>query len=207
MWAGSMCYSEAMRDVLGLKLPEFGPYQAWEDAGTHGGFRVLHPEFCIVSDFPEIIRIDTENRPHCETGPSHRWRDGWSLYHWHGVSIPGEWVENPASLDARTALTWKNVEQRRAAIALVGWDRIISEMGGRVIEADPDPEIGSVIELTLPDLGPRRFLRMQCATGRWFAEGIDPKMPTPAGYSLPHCAQAHRVRLHPAEWRKPTTTA
>jgi len=60
----------------------------WEECVVHGGFRVLHEDFCMVSDFPEILLKDEQNRPHCENGPSHKWRDGWSLYHWHGVSIP-----------------------------------------------------------------------------------------------------------------------
>ena len=207
MWASEAAYYAAIRDVLGLRLPEFEKYQAWEDAARHGGYRVMHPKFCIVSDFPEFIRTDEAHRPHCETGPSHRWRDGWSLYHWHGVSVPSSWIEAPDTLSAHTAVTWENVEQRRAATEILGWERIISELGGRVIDADQDPEIGSVVELDLPEIGPRRFLRMRCATGRWFAEGIDPDMPTPPGFSLPVCAHAHRYRLHPAEWRKPTISA
>jgi len=101
MWVGDSAYLTAYRDILGLELPCYKDYAYWEQAAIHGGFRVMHEKFCIVSDFPEIIKIDNQNMPHCEDGPSHRWRDGWSLYHWHGTSIPQEWIENPTGVDRK----------------------------------------------------------------------------------------------------------
>ena len=98
----------------------------------------MHEEFCLVSDFPELIKTDAESRPHCENGPSHRWRDGWSLYHWHGVKIPAEWVEDKASLTAGVALTWANIEQRRAACEILGWEKILQELNARTIDKDED---------------------------------------------------------------------
>jgi hypothetical protein len=123
----------------------------------------------MVSDRPEIILIDADNRAHCETGPSHKWRDGWSLYHWHGVKIPAEWVENKAGLSAKTALTWENIEQRRAACEIVGWAKILKELNAIVIDKDSDPEIGTLLEVDLPDSGKERFIHVKCGTGREFA--------------------------------------
>ena len=114
MWGAQDSYLSVFRDVFALQLPQHEKYKAWEACAVEGGYRIVHEEFCIVSDRPEILRVDNENRPHCENGPSHRWRDGWCLYHWHGVKIPGEWVTGkPPS--AKDALTWSNIEQRRAA--------------------------------------------------------------------------------------------
>ena len=168
-WAGYDSYLTAMRDIIGLRLPEHEKYAAWERCAIAAPFRVMHEEFCIVSDFPEILKVDDENRPHCETGPSHRWRDGWSLYHWHGVSIPAEWVEDKKNLTAKTALTWPNIEQRRAACEIIGWDRILSELKARVIDEDDDPQVGTLVEVSLPDAGKERFLRVVCGTGRRFS--------------------------------------
>ena len=178
MWAGYESFLTGARDVLGLRLPAHANYAHWEQAAIHGGFRVLHPEFCIVSDFPELLKMDAENRPHCETGPSHRWRDGWSLYHWHGVKIPAEWIENKAALSAKTALTWPNVEQRRAACEILGWAAILTELKAKTIDRDDDPEIGELVEVTIPDIGRERFLRVTCGTGRQFALPVPPKMKT-----------------------------
>jgi hypothetical protein len=177
MWAGYDSYLSATRDILGLKLPVHEKYAAWEQCAIEGGFRVMHEDFCMVSDFPEILKVDNENRPHCENGPSHRWRDGWSLYYWHGVSIPGEWVSGkPPS--AKEALTWSNIEQRRAACEIVGWSKILRELNARVIDEDGDEEIGTLLEVDLPDSGRERFLQVKCGTGRQFALPVPPNMKT-----------------------------
>jgi len=169
MWAGWDCYLTAARDILGLRLPCHDNYAEWEAAAIHGGFRCLHEKFCIVSDFPEVLHIDDQNRPHCEDGPSHRWRDGWSIYYWHGVQIPKEWIEDRASLTATIALAEGNIERRRAACEIVGWDRIIVELSGKTIDYDEDEQIGELVEIDLPGAGRSRFLRVLCATGRRFA--------------------------------------
>jgi hypothetical protein len=196
-WAGYECYLTAMRDIIGLRLPEYEKYAAWERCAVAAPFRVLHPEFCIVSDFPEVLRVDDQNRPHCENGPSHRWRDGWALYHWHGVRIPAEWIEDKAALTAQTALTWANIEQRRAACEIVGWHRILSELKATSIDRHPDPQIGELVEVSLPDAGKERFLRVQCGTLREFA------LPVPKEMKSAIEAQAWTWGLKPSEFIKP----
>ena len=178
MWAGYDCYLTACRDILGLELREHDAYAYWEQAAIHGGFRVMHEEFCIVSDFPEVLRVDNQNRPHCENGPSHRWRDGWSLYHWHGVRVPSEWIEARHKLTPEIAIGQKNAELRRAACEIIGWDNIIVRLNAEVIDADADPEIGTLLRVDLPDAPREQFLRVQCGTGRLFALPVPPTMKT-----------------------------
>ena len=177
MWAAWASYLASFRDVLGLDLPEHVSYACWEEAAREGGFRVMHEEFCIVSDFPEYIKIDNENRPHCENGPSHRWRDGWELFHWHGTAIPGEWVTGKKP-SAREALTWENVEQRRAACEIIGWVNILAGLDAKVIDEDEDDEVGTLLEVEIPDSGKERFLQVRCGTGRTFALPVPPEMRT-----------------------------
>ena len=197
MWSSWDAYLTAARDILGLQFNCHEKYAFWEQAAIHGGFRVMHEEFCIVSDFQVYIKIDAENRPHCETGPSHLWRDGWALYHWHGVSIPAEWIEDKASLTAQVALTWPNVEQRRAACEILGWNNILAALDARVIDADGDPEIGELVEVTIPEIGRERFLRVRCGTGREFALPVPPNMQTALE------AQAWTWGLDAASFSKP----
>ena len=178
MWSYYDCYLTAFRDVLGLRLPIYEKYKYWEVAAKEGGFRVMHEDFCIVSDFPEIIKIDDNNRPHAQGGPSHRWRDGWSLYYWHGVKIPNEWVTDPSSLTASKALTWANMEQRRAACEILGWNNILKELNATIIDTDADPEIGQLLEVNIPEIGRERFLKVLCGTKREFALPVPPNMKT-----------------------------
>ena len=210
MWAAFDCYLTSFRDVLGLYLPCHEKYVAWEQAAIHGGFRVLHPEFCIVSDFPEIIRVDGQNRPHCADGPSHKWRDGWSLYHWHGVRIPDDWIGG--GLDAKTAVTWPNVEQRRAAIEILGWQNVLSALDAKSLGGNPDPKIGELIEVQLPfedDKGNATtralFLKAQCGTGRTIFEAVDPdEIDIDPRFDPAWCAQAWRDGYSPADWLPPS---
>jgi len=177
MWSAWDCYATAFRDVLGLQLPEHVKYAAWEACALEGGFRVMHEEFCVVSDRPELLKVDDQNRPHAEAGPSHRWRDGWSLYHWHGVAIPGEWVTG-APPSAAEALNWPNVEQRRAACEIVGWARILDQLNAKVINRNDNTEIGELLEVSIPDSGKERFLRVRCGTGRSFCLPVPREMKT-----------------------------
>jgi len=177
-WAQYDSFLTGMRDVIGLRLPEHENYKFWEEAAIHGTIRVIHEKFCIVSDFPELLKIDDRNRPHCQDGPSHRWRDGWSLYHWHGVVIPEEWLTVPGHLTAKMAITWENIEQRRCAAEIVGWAKILDELSAKIIDEDDDPEIGTLVEVDIPDIGKERFLKVQCGTGRTFAIPVPPEMST-----------------------------
>ena len=172
MWAGYDGYLTACRDILGLELKEHAAYACWEQAAIHGGFRVMHEKFCMVSDFPEFLVVDEQSRPHCETGPSHRWRDGWSLYHLWGVRVPSEWIERRDVIDPIEILKATNVEQRVAGMRLLG-PRMIPALKPRIIDGDPTSEMGALVEVTLPGLPePGRYLQAKCPRNKQIFEGI-----------------------------------
>jgi len=174
MWAGYDSYLTSCRDILGLELTSHGAYAHWEQAAIHGGFRVMHEEFCIVSDFPEFIKVDENNQPHCDDGPSHRWRDGWSIYYWHGVKVPQNWVEERDSIEPTEILKCDNVEQRAAGCALVGWSRMLDHLDHKIIDSDSNPEHGDLIEVTLDGLPePEWYLRFYCPRNGLMMEGVN----------------------------------
>lgn len=173
MWAAWSAYLSAFRDVLGMRLPEYENFHHWEQAAIHGGFRAMHPEFCMVSDFPMLIKVDDRNLPHCEDGPSHRWRDGWSLYHWHGVRVPDHWIEQRATLDPAEVLRDGNVDRRSAGAAIIGWARMAKVLKRKIIDGDPDTDIGALVELKMPGLPePGRFLQAVCPRNGTICEGV-----------------------------------
>ena len=136
MWVYYDCYLSSFRDVLKLQLPVFAQYAPWEQCAIEGGFRWMHEEFCIVSDFPEVLKVDEQNRPHCDDGPSHRWRDGWELYYIHGVVVPRQVVVAPESLTITQVRKEDNAEVRRVMIERMGWDKFCSEAKLKVIHTD-----------------------------------------------------------------------
>jgi hypothetical protein len=124
------------------------------------------------------IKLDENDRLHGETGPAVEYGDGTKIYVWHGVSVPGEWIENKESLDPKTAITWQNVEQRRAACEIIGWAKILEKLKSKVIDEDKNPHIGTLLEVNLPNMGKEKFLKVLCGTGRTFAIPVPPEMKT-----------------------------
>ncbi len=161
MWALFPSYIAGAHDVLGLQLPEYENYKAWEDCARHGGFRVMHKEFCMVSDFPAQLHKDAENRPHNDNGPSHEWRDGWKLYHIHGVRVPEIVVEHPEQITVEMIDTEKNAEVRRIMIERYGQSRYLLDAGAIILNQD---EYGVLLRREVPDDEPIVMLRVLNST-------------------------------------------
>lgn len=168
MWSGWVAYISFFRHVVKLDLPVYDVFRHYETAAQIAGPRFMHKRFWIVSDFPTTVGRDPRNRAHCESGPQIAWRDGWKSYSHHGVRIPGEWIENRASLTPQIALSQTNVELRRAACEILGWSKILAQLNAKTIDADPDPEIGTLLRVDLPDAPGEQFLKVRCGTGRDF---------------------------------------
>ena len=182
MWAGHHSYYEAARDILKLKgLDCWKKYQAWEDCGKLGGFRVMHEDFCIVSDFPEILKVNANNQSHCENGPSHRWADGWEFYHLNGVKVP-KWLvmTDAGQIDPQLALTEKNVDIQREIIRKVGAERILKACNAKTLDIfiDRHSKGGNEYKLMEMKIGNinRKYLCFEHASlpGVWYAQPIPP---------------------------------
>lgn len=131
---------------------------------------------CHVIERPEMIKMDN-GLLHNEFGPSIRFRDGFEVYSWRGTRIPKEWITDKGSIDVMTAINWPQVEQRRAAAEIIGWDKVISQLNPVVIDRD-DPEIGTLLEVNIPDIGKERFIQVLCGTARQFALPVPPDTKT-----------------------------
>lgn len=142
------------------------------------GWMNMYEDVVVFQEKPVALRFDDQKRLHSEVGPAIEYADGFGVYSWHGVAIPKEWIMDKASLTAKTALTWANIEQRRAACEIVTWAKILKELKSVTIEKDEDPMIGELLEVDIPDIGKEKFLRVLCATGREFALPVPPTMKT-----------------------------
>ena len=131
---------------------------------------------CFVSARPKLLKVDDRGLPHCEDGPAIMYPDGFSIYSWHGVRVPKRWTqEKPTPLEALNNI---NVEQRRVACEVVGWDYIVDELGAETIDKSEDHEIGELIWVTLPTSKPEKFLRGKFGTGRDFVIPVPLEMMT-----------------------------
>ena len=171
-------YVTFLRDVMGWEDETLKTFAYGETICKSCGWVWWGEKVCVIIDRPEVIKMNDQNVLHGEDGPAIRYTDGWSVYSWNGTRVPSEWIENRADMDPRIALTWENIEQRRCAAEIVGWHNVLDQLDAKVIDEDGDPEIGTLLEVNLPDIGKERFLKVQCGTGRTFALPVPPEMKT-----------------------------
>jgi hypothetical protein len=144
MWNGGNQYSAwcsylaFFRHVAHLPL-DYSKWDHYETAALHSGPRLMHAEFCIVSDRPAVLLRDAQNRPHCESGPFCRWRDGSALYAWHGTRVPAWIIEHPETITAQSITAEPNAEIRRVMIARMGADRYVADLGVEPIQTIDTP--------------------------------------------------------------------
>lgn len=176
--AGWVGYVTFIRDVLDWENETLEAFSYGEELCLHCGGVWWDDKVVVIHDRPEVLKMNDENLLHSEHGPAIRYGDGWSVYAWNGTRIPGEWIEDRENLDPTIALNWENIEQRRCAAEIIGWDVVLDKLDTVTIDTDKDPEIGQLLEVDLPDIGKERFLRVRCGTGRNFALPVPPEMKT-----------------------------
>ena len=132
-----------------VKLPiDYSKWAHYETLAEVSSYRIMHAEFCIISDRPEVLTVDAQNRPHNSVGPFCRWRDGSALYAIHGVRVPAWIVEHPERLTVEAIEAEGNAEVRRVMIERYGVTRYVRDAKFDALDADTDP-LGQ----------PRRLLR------------------------------------------------
>jgi hypothetical protein len=144
-WDGYLSFFE---DVADLRLPVYEDYRHWRALSEHSGPRIIHPDFCMVSDRPEVLTVDAANLPHNDKGPFCRWRDGSALFAIHGVRVPAYVVEHPERITVQRIETEENAEVRRVMMERYGYERYILDSGAVMVQSD---EFGTLYR---KDFGP-----------------------------------------------------
>ena len=187
-WSGWVAYLSFFRHIVGLKL-DYSKWDHYEVAATAGP-RYMHPEFCLVSEPPLELKIDDQNRPHCDDGPFCRWADGSRLYSIHGVRVP-EWiVEHPEAITLEKIRAETNAEIKRIMRERYGESRYLRDIGARVIDIDTlpverdNPEAATIVRALMEDDEGRRFLvGSDGSTDRTYYMEVDARVQT--------CREAH----------------
>jgi len=179
-WQSWFSHCEILRreGVITLEPDIAAKLTLWDRLFRSGHWVFVFEGKILCAERPKELKVDAEGRLHCESGPALIYHDGSKVYSWHGTTIPGTWIEDKSSLTAQVALTWQNVEERRCAVEILGWDRILQELKPKVIDEDPNPEIGILLRCDLPDAPNEQFLKVKCGTGRDFVLPVPPDMKT-----------------------------
>ena len=175
--AGWLSFYSFFRDVLGL-ADQTAPLCGLLELAHSAGWALPHEKLCWVSERHNVLRRNELGRLHATDGPAVSYPDGWQIFAVNGTRIPGEWITDPKTLTPEAALGQSNVELRRAAVELLGWHKVLSNLPHRVIDADVNPQIGTLLSVDLPDAPNSRFIRVECGTRRTFALPVPPEMTT-----------------------------
>ena len=152
-WVESLCACGA--DFRNLQqLTE--PYAAVAESV---GYWWAHDNFIIACDRPRVIRLDDQQRPHCGNAAAIEWRDGFKLHAWHGVAVPANVIEAPATITVEQIKNEAGVEIRRIMRERYGEGRYLVDSGARVIDVDYErARKGAAPRCLLEDFEGRRFL-------------------------------------------------
>ena len=119
----------------------------------HAGWYLPHEHICWISERTNIVHQDSQHRLHCETGPALSYPDGWSLYRWHGITVPDWVIEQPETITRAHISGEQNAEVRRVMLLKYGLDRYLRDTNAVAIDSDHDLH------------GPRTLYRLQDALG------------------------------------------
>ncbi|MFB2975530.1 leucine-rich repeat domain-containing protein [Microseira sp. BLCC-F43] len=159
----------------------------------HCGWIWAYEKVCIVCDRPTQLFFDNEYRLHAEGQPAIQFSDGYSLYSYHGVTLPEKSGKlHPNYWQSEWILSEENAELRRVLIQAIGYARICQELAAQeldnwreytLLKIDNDLDVAPVylLKMTCPSTGHIHALRvppdMQSAREaiRWVNWGIDPE--------------------------------
>ena len=131
-WLSSFEY---LRGVLALKAETEPLLGLWQLA-ANAGWLQPHAQTCWLSERPDRLSADVNDRLHHPSGPALRFRDGFSAFAWRGIEVPRTLIERPeeitpAAIDAET-----NVQIRRCMIEIMTPRRYVAEGGAKRIAED-----------------------------------------------------------------------
>ncbi|MCC3528361.1 MAG: hypothetical protein JGK21_09130 [Microcoleus sp. PH2017_22_RUC_O_B] len=170
--------------------------QSWsllQLVGDRCGWIFPYKKLAIVCDRPRILSFDSQHRLHAEGGPAIQFADGYSIYSYHGVTLPEKYGKlHPREWQPQWLLEEENAELRRVLIQGIGYDRIARELAA--VELDTWQEYTLLKIDTNFDVEPIYLLKMTCpSTGfihalrvppdinsareaiRWTNWGVDPE--------------------------------
>lgn len=126
---------------------------------------------------PKQVFRGEGNRLHNASGPAIVYDDvSMCKYFWRGTEVPKHFITGKPTVEE--ALNHENMEVRRCATEILGWETILQAVGAETVSKHEDPHIGELVECEVSG-GTRRFLRAKCGTGRMFAMSVPPTVATP----------------------------
>ena len=162
-----LAFYRFFRDEVGL-VKETEPLLGLWELSESCGWILPFEGICFAAERPCTLKLDENNRLHCETGPACAFPDGYAIYAWHGQAIPKEWIEEKHKLTPKIALNQTNGNLRAAAIQIIGWPKMIDMLEAKIVDKHPEGLAGGELlsvkkSMITPNArGDMKFLRAAC---------------------------------------------
>lgn len=134
-WCSLTAAATFFRDICGLDDPNTLKLLSLNEAIVSScGWTWWQKDVCVISDRPESIHRDQEGRLHNASGPAMKYRDGWSIYAYHGVRVPEFVITHPESIAIDNIKDQSNAEIRRVMIERYGYERYIADANMTLVD-------------------------------------------------------------------------
>lgn len=184
MWSAWDCYVASSHPTLGLTAPG-EDYRIWEESVKHGGFRYVHREFAVISDFPDRMCINEECQSHHElimpdgtvvVGPSHEW-PGLKAWHIGQIQVDEQIVMAPETQTLQQMENESDADRRSIRFERFGWARYVKEANLKPIDERTCDISGTKEQLYVTKDGQKIFLAV-CSTGKLAQMPVHPDLKT-----------------------------
>ena len=153
-----------------LKNKEFNQYKKLIDTGIFATIQM--DKLCIVSSMPTKI-CRSGIKLHNPDGYAVEFADGYGQHYLYGVYFSPEDFEKVKTMTTKEALNIKNIEQRMAILKLFGAEKILNEMGAKLIDSsERGNKLYSIDGITSKT---EKILKYVCpSTGRIYVKFVKP---------------------------------
>jgi len=91
----------------------------------------------IVVKLPNVIKRDSSNRLHCESGPAVVFgNNSYKCYYYHGIEVDERIIEHPETITVDEIRKEKNAEHRRVLMEIYGHERFIKDSKAKAIRSE-----------------------------------------------------------------------
>ena len=144
--AGWLAFYSFFREVCGL-ASETAKLDSLTEQAQAAGWYLPHEHICWVSERHTTLHRDERGRLHCLTGPACAYPDGFAIHAVHGVRVPADIIEKPASITVARIDSEKNAEVRRVMVDRYGQARFLVDGGAKIVATD---DYGTLYRRELP---------------------------------------------------------
>jgi hypothetical protein len=131
-WLGVHDY---VREVLGLSA-ETEPLRGLTQLAASVGWLQPHEHTCWLAERPNLLCGDARGRLHHATGPALRYPDGWSVFAWRGVEVPGWIIAHKDRITLAAIDEQVDIQVRRCMIEIMTPERYVALGGATRIAED-----------------------------------------------------------------------